>query len=84
MYSLPTVQTHNQPTDCWLIIDHQVYDVTNYLDQHPGGARRIVPYCGQEATQAFATQGGEGQHSAFAQQVLQQFKIGQLTTQGEG
>jgi len=31
------VATHNKATDCWIIIKSDVYDLTSYIQQHPGG-----------------------------------------------
>lgn len=73
-----TVSTHNSPADCWLIIQGNVYDATNYLTVHPGGANRIIPYCGQEATNAFITRGGDGTHSSAAYAELSSLLIGKL------
>lgn len=32
------ISKHNSPTDCWLVIEDQVWDCTNFADDHPGGA----------------------------------------------
>jgi cytochrome b involved in lipid metabolism len=77
-YTLAQVQAHAIESDCWLIIDEKVYDVTGFIMDHPGGANRIIPYCGQDASTAFATQGGIGFHSAVAKQLLQKLEIGEL------
>jgi len=69
---------HDNSTSCWLLISGNVYDVTNFLPLHPGGKDRILPYCGADATQAFATQGGEGAHSSQATQMLAEYKLGPL------
>lgn len=39
---IPTEQIakHNDPSDCWLVIDDQVWDVTGFAPEHPGGANR--------------------------------------------
>ncbi|MFA6042181.1 MAG: cytochrome b5-like heme/steroid binding domain-containing protein [Patescibacteria group bacterium] len=71
-----TVAKHNTATDCWLIISGKVYAVSGYLSAHPGGRSTIIPYCGRDATQAFATQGGQGSHSNFASQQLSGLVIG--------
>lgn len=78
VYTAQQVAAHNSPQDCWLTINQKVYDVSNFIAIHPGGSERIIPYCGQDATQAFASQGGEGQHSTSAQNQLRSFQIGSL------
>ena len=72
------IQKHNQASDCWLIIDNKVYSATDYLNLHPGGADRIIPYCGQDATQAFTTKDGKGSHSQTASQNLAQLYLGDI------
>jgi cytochrome b involved in lipid metabolism len=78
-YTAAEVAKHNSPSNCWLIIHGNVYDVTNFLDQHPGGNDVIIPYCGRDATQAFETQGGRrSTHSQAARDLLAQYQIGTL------
>ena len=72
------VAKHNNEKDCWLIISGAVYNVTSYIPIHPGGANRIIPSCGTDATEAFMTQGGQGQHSQDAVDALKLFYIGDL------
>jgi len=76
--SAAEVAKHNKPSDCWVIISGNVYDVGNYLELHPGGADVIIPYCGRDATQAFNTQGGRGRHNSEATQELQKHLLGPL------
>lgn len=72
---------HNNSSNCWLIIGGKVYDVTNFLSQHPGGAGTILSYCGKEATRAFDTkdQSFGGGHSSGANTLLQDYLIGTLS-----
>ena len=74
-FTITEVAQHNIKTDCYLIVNKQVYDVTSYIDQHPGGVRRIVEMCGQESSQAFAAI-----HSNFAWNLLKDFYIGDIST----
>lgn len=74
------VAKHNSGNSCWLIISNKVYDVTAYIGSHPGGAARILNYCGKEATTAFQTQGGGGSHSSFAYNTLGNYYLGSLNT----
>lgn len=72
------VRNHSSESDCWLIINGAVYNVTSYIPIHPGGAQEISSLCGQDATTAFATQGGEGQLSNDADSDLTSLIIGKL------
>ncbi|SPO21651.1 related to CYB2 - L-lactate dehydrogenase (cytochrome b2) [Ustilago trichophora] len=49
------IQRHACLTDAWLVIEGSVYDVTSYLDSHPGGKALLLTYAGKDATQAFKT-----------------------------
>lgn len=72
------VAKHATQNDCWIIVSGSVYVVTDYLALHPGGVNQIVPYCGQDASTAFATQGGKGSHSQNASADLSRLIIGTL------
>ncbi|KAJ7070901.1 FMN-dependent dehydrogenase-domain-containing protein [Mycena amicta] len=54
MYTLEQVASHNTPDNCWVIISNNVYDVTDFLKEHPGGASIILKYAGKDATLAYA------------------------------
>lgn len=73
-FTAADVAQHSTGTDCWLIIDGKVYDVTPYIPFHPGGRNEIVSLCGTDATSAF---GGVG-HSSGAQNLLQNYYVGDL------
>jgi len=51
--STTAVASHNSQSDCHSIYYTQVYDMTNYIRQHPGGPQTIYSYCGTDATSAF-------------------------------
>lgn len=70
------VAKHNTEQDCWFIISGKVYDVTAYINQHPGGRNQIIPFCGHDATTAFATKNGQGSHSSSANQLLNAYLLG--------
>jgi len=52
-YSLAQVAQHNTTASCWVIIRNKVYDVTDFLFDHPGGAQVILRYAGIDATEAY-------------------------------
>ncbi|KAI8344929.1 FMN-dependent dehydrogenase-domain-containing protein [Blakeslea trispora] len=47
------VAKHNKKDDIWVIIHGKVYDLTNFLPEHPGGQKIILKYAGKDATSAF-------------------------------
>lgn len=47
------VSRHSSPGNCWIIIRSQVYDVSRFLSEHPGGAGIILRYAGRDATAAY-------------------------------
>ena len=75
--TLADVATHDSESDCWMVIEDKVYDVTDYGSAHPGGDE-IYRGCGLDATQMFATQGGEGSHSSAAEVIKDTYYIGDL------
>lgn len=72
--------SHNTASDCWLLIDGKIYDVTSYINFHPGGANEILKYCGQDGTEAFQTKDKifAQDHSANAYQMLADYYIGDM------
>ncbi len=74
-FTLADVKLHNTRTNCWTAVNGSVYNVTNWITQHPGGASAIVGMCGIDASGAF-----NGQHGGQARPVseLASFKIGIL------
>jgi len=76
--SLEEIAKHNNTSDCWLLINNNIYNVTSFLSAHPGGAGTIIPYCGKEATQAFKTKDVGQPHSSSAASMLADYYIGTL------
>ncbi|MDO8610701.1 MAG: cytochrome b5-like heme/steroid binding domain-containing protein [bacterium] len=72
------VAKHNTVSDCWLIINNNVYAVTSYMQIHPGGAQIIQFFCGKDGTIAYQTKDGRGSHSKKAYDVLAKLLIGPL------
>lgn len=54
-----------------------VYDITKYLDDHPGGAPVLVEVAGTDATEAFEEIG----HSDEARELLKPYLLGKLADQ---
>ncbi|EGX45421.1 hypothetical protein AOL_s00169g27 [Orbilia oligospora ATCC 24927] len=47
------VAKHNTPESCWVILYGNVYDVTDFLSSHPGGAKIILQLAGKDATEDY-------------------------------
>ncbi|EIN13480.1 cytochrome b2 [Punctularia strigosozonata HHB-11173 SS5] len=52
-WTLQQVAEHNSRSSCWVVIKNEVYDVTEFLAEHPGGAAVILKYAGKDATAAY-------------------------------
>lgn len=53
MLTYKEVSNHTLKDDCWVIVHGKVYDVTTFLEEHPGGSAIILKYAGRDATKAF-------------------------------
>jgi cytochrome b involved in lipid metabolism len=69
------VKKHNSASDCWSIIDGDVYDLTNWVYSHPGGSARITAICGKDGTTSFM---GQHSNSSSAKSRLKGFELGKL------
>ncbi|KAG8699770.1 hypothetical protein FRC09_006397, partial [Ceratobasidium sp. 395] len=53
MISAEAVAKHNNRESCWIIVHDHVYDVTEFLNDHPGGSKIILKYAGKDATEEY-------------------------------
>jgi cytochrome b involved in lipid metabolism len=68
------VAKHKSRSDLWFIIRGKVYNVTKFIDEHPGGEEVMLEYGGADATDAFEDVG----HSESARELLDQYLLGPL------
>mmetsp|Transcript_18977 Transcript_18977/g.28265 ORF Transcript_18977/g.28265 Transcript_18977/m.28265 type:complete len:105 (+) Transcript_18977:34-348(+) len=73
-YTFAQVKVHNKEDDLWLIIDGKVYDVSQYMDEHPGGDILLDGAGLEDATDLFEDVG----HSDEAREEMKEFLIGTL------
>ena len=72
-FSRSEVAKHNKPDDLWIIVDGKVFDVTEYVDEHPGGMAILNDAGGD------ATKGVNGpQHPSRVKDMLLDYLIGDL------
>lgn len=65
---------HNSRDDVWMTIHNKVYNVSKYLEDHPGGEEVLMDRAGADATEDFEDVG----HSAEARRKLGEYEIGEL------
>ncbi|KAJ4733660.1 Cytochrome b5 [Rhynchospora pubera] len=76
VYTLSEVSEHNTNKDCWLIINGKVYDVTKFLEDHPGGDDVLISSSGKDATDDFEDVG----HSTTARAMMDEYYVGDIDT----
>jgi cytochrome b involved in lipid metabolism len=52
-YSPEEVLQHSSASDCWVVLNEWVYDITQYLDFHPGGKSILLSVAGRDCTAQF-------------------------------
>jgi cytochrome b involved in lipid metabolism len=72
-YTLAQIATHNDAASCYTVIHGKVYDLTLWINMHPGGRDKILSICGIDGTARFMTQ-----HKGAQKQmdILARFYIG--------
>ncbi|GAA6014218.1 hypothetical protein JCM10207_006136 [Rhodosporidiobolus poonsookiae] len=51
--TLKEVANHKSADSAWVVIEGNVYDMTDFLDDHPGGKKVLLNQCGKDATEKF-------------------------------
>lgn len=72
-YTVAEVAKHNREDDAWLIIEDRVYNITDYVELHPGGDK-ILRNAGGDATEGFFGP----QHPTHVFETVKKFQIGTL------
>lgn len=50
---LSEVNRHITPHDCWVALNGKVYDLSEFMDRHPGGPTTILAWAGKDASKFF-------------------------------
>eukprot|EP01062_Namystynia_karyoxenos_P062510 TRINITY_DN55402_c0_g1_i1.p2 TRINITY_DN55402_c0_g1~~TRINITY_DN55402_c0_g1_i1.p2 ORF type:complete len:128 (+),score=37.60 TRINITY_DN55402_c0_g1_i1:81-464(+) len=75
------VARHNTRSDCWIVLHGKVLDVTQWLEEHPGGADIILDNAGTDSTKIFHNHMG-GDHTEAAQKLTEKYVIGTVSGSG--
>merc|ERR1712050_766580 len=59
---------------CWLCVHGKIYDVTKFLNDHPGGEEILFEHSAQDASEAYEDVG----HSTDARNMMKEYLIGEL------
>ncbi|XP_057645299.1 cytochrome b5 [Chionomys nivalis] len=73
-YTLEEIQKHKDSKSTWVILHHKVYDLTKFLEEHPGGEEVLREQAGGDATENFEDVG----HSTDARELSKSYIIGEL------
>ena len=51
--TMERVKANNTASSCWTVINGNVYDLTKWINSHPGGSGAIRSLCGTDGTSAY-------------------------------
>lgn len=72
--TLEDVKKHNTRDSVWFVIHNKVYDVTKFMDEHPGGEEVLLEQAGKDASEIFE----DVSHSADAKDLMKNYLVGEL------
>lgn len=75
-FSKDDVASHSKGDNLWIIIDEDVYDVSKFQDEHPGGKKILQRVAGKDASKQFWKYHNEG----ILKKYKGQLQIGSLNT----
>lgn len=73
-YSWDEVRRHAGGDSTWIVIDGEIYDVTGWLAEHPGGAERLLEWAGKDASGAFR----DAKHGALTHVLRLNYRVGRV------
>lgn len=79
IYTHEDLATHNTPSSCWVSRRGKVYDITSFLNDHPGGDDVIMEFAGKDVEEVMKDK-TEHEHSDSAYEMLEEYIIGRLGT----
>jgi len=73
-YTREEVKKHHDNQGAWIVIHNNIYDVTAFLNEHPGGEEVLLEQAGRDASEAFEDVG----HSTDARELMVKYRIGEV------
>jgi 4-hydroxysphinganine ceramide fatty acyl 2-hydroxylase len=77
--ALADIQTHNTAKSCYVIIGKKVYDITDFLEDHPGGPELILDHAGTDIREILKDEKSHN-HSESAYEILEDSVVGYIAT----
>lgn len=74
-YTMEEVAKHNTAESCWVAVNGNAYDLTEWIGNHPGGSQAIESMCGTDGTSAFERKHGGEEDPAAA---LERYRLGPI------
>ncbi|SCW03307.1 LAFE_0G07536g1_1 [Lachancea fermentati] len=84
LYSQKQLAAHSSAEDCWVsLYQRKIYDVTRFLNEHPGGSQALLDYAGKDVTEIMKDE-KEHEHSESAYEIMNdEYLVGYLATDEE-
>lgn len=76
-FSLEEVTRHNNEGDAWVIHGGKVYNISDFIERHPGGKDILLNNSGQDVTNTMSDEKVH-KHSKIAYGWLHKYYIGKL------
>lgn len=76
-FTVAQVASHKSSKSCFVTVGRNVYDVTDFLDSHPGGSDLVLEYGGKDVSDILKD-GASHTHSEAAYEVLDDSLVGHL------
>lgn len=73
-YTFEEVRQSNSKSNTIIVIHDKVYDVSEFLNEHPGGEEVLLDHAGKDASEDFNDVG----HSSDAIALMNKYQVGEI------
>lgn len=80
-FTAAEVEAHNSAKSCYITIGNKVYDVTEFVEDHPGGGDLILDFAGKDVEEVMKDEISH-EHSDAAYEILLDYQVGFLSPDG--